>query len=248
MLKEHNCIYLNQERISESKDKVVAEVPLSIFINGSHFVTTTLSPQMTKEFVIGFLFTEKVINNLDGLESLQVADNIATVKLNPSFTVTPQKRSFLDKSNQPAIKSELQLDADAIFDAVSSILDSELHKATGGVHVVGLFDGNGRICVSEDIGRHNALDKVIGFGLTRTIDLETTFVACTSRISSELVLKCSVANIPVLASRSATTSLAIELAAKTGLCIIGFVRDERMNIYTQTERIVSHFTRINKKA
>jgi len=86
--------------------------------------------------------------------------------------------------------------------------------------------------------------QVIGFGLTRTIDLETTFVACTSRISSELVLKCSVANIPVLASRSATTSLAIELAAKTGLCIIGFVRDERMNIYTQTERIVS---RLHKK-
>jgi FdhD protein len=77
---------------------------------------------------------------------------------------------------------------------------------------------------------------VIGYGLIRALDFEKTFVASTGRISSEMALKCAVANIPVIASRGATTSLAIELAEKTGLCIIGFVRGEMMNVYTNAER------------
>jgi FdhD protein len=110
------------------------------------------------------------------------------------------------------------------------------------VHLVGLFErythGYVAVLIVEDVGRHNALDKVIGYGLTRGIAFEKTFVACTGRISSEMALKCAIANIPVIASRGATTSLAIELAEKTGLCIIGFVRGERMNVYTNPERVV----------
>lgn len=247
MKKGINCIRLNGERSTESTDTVVEEEPLSIFINGRHFATAMISPRMQKEFVIGHLFAEGVISGMEELESLQISDSIATViTSNPLKVLAAKKQivsgcgggsSFLAESKLPVIRSELKIDAAAIRNAVQTIVRSTLHKLTGGVHVVGLFDKKGTLCLSEDIGRHNALDKVIGYGLIHGIEFEETFAACTGRISSELALKCSAATIPILASRGATTSLAIELADTTGLCIIGFVRGGRMNVYAHRERI-----------
>jgi len=248
MLKEVKCTKFYDDNFVESKHGVVKEEPLSIFINGRHFVTTMISPQMKKEFVIGHLFSEGIIRDIEEMESLQIEENIAKViTTNPLKVLVARKlivsgcggeASFLDESKLPKISSDLKIYAFDVFKGVKSISGSDLHRITGGVHVVGLFDKKGTICISEDIGRHTALDKVIGYGLIKNIDFEETFVTCTGRISSEMALKCSVANIPVIASRGATTSLAIEIAGKTGLCIIGFVRAERMNIYANSERIV----------
>ncbi len=91
--------------------------------------------------------------------------------------------------------------------------------------------------MSEDIGRHNAVDRVIGYGLRAGIDFSRTFVVSSGRISSEMVRKCLIANIPVIISRSATTTLSVEIAEKTGLTIVGFVRAGKMNIYTHPRRI-----------
>ena len=113
---------------------------------------------------------------------------------------------------------------------------SETHIATGGVHSVGLFGENGPICIIEDIGRHNALDKTIGYALFKKRDMSRTFVACTGRVSSDMALKCSVAGIPIIVSRGATTSLSISIAERTGLCIAGFLRGKRLSIYTSRER------------
>jgi len=277
MLKDVKCLKFNQdaqrrqysgefERERETTAVVVKEVPLSITINGRHYTTAMISPQMKKEFLIGHLFAEGIIKTIDEIESLQVDDdrNTANLLIRHPLKVLAAKKiivsgcgtgtSFLDESKLPKIEipresgSEMKIDADHIIAAVKSILHSQVHDLTGGVHLVGLFgekkDENDEnkyasicICIVEDIGRHNALDKVIGYGLLHNIDFKKTFVACTGRISSEMVLKSSVANIPLLASRGATTSLAIELAEHTGLCICGFVRGKRMNLYTHSERV-----------
>lgn len=250
MLKEVKCLKIHEGASVETKHEVVKEEPLSLSINGRHFVTAMISPKMKKEFVIGHLFTEGIISGIEELESLQLVENIARVLItNPLKVVAARKTivsgcggesSFLDESKLPTIKSNLTIDAGDLIAGVRSILGSPMHRITGGVHLVGLFGKQDhksiRICISEDIGRHNALDKVIGYGLINNTDFEQTFIACTGRISSEMALKCSMANIPVIASRGATTSLAIELAEKTGLCIIGFVRGERMNVYTNRYR------------
>jgi len=89
----------------------------------------------------------------------------------------------------------------------------------------------------EDIGRHNALDKVIGYGLKHNVDFSRTIVTCSGRLSSEMVRKCLIANIPIIASRGATTTLAISMGEQSGLTIIGFVRSQKMNIYTGVERV-----------
>ena len=124
-----------------------------------------------------------------------------------------------------------------INESVRDALSSDLHKTTGGIHVVALLDSEKVISVSEDIGRHNAVDRVIGHGLRSGIDFSRTFIVSSGRISSEMVRKCLIANIPVIISRSATTTLSVEIAEKTGLTIIGFVRAGKMNIYSQPQRI-----------
>lgn len=248
MLKEFNCLKFDGDDVIESRHEVVEEIPLSIFINGRHFVTAMISPQMRKEFIIGHLFSEGVIKGIEDIESLQLEENIAKVITNnPLKTVITKKlivsgcggdSSFLDNSKLSKINSNLKICVNDLFGGMKTILSSDLHKTTGGTHTVGLFYENGIICVSEDIGRHNALDKIIGCGLIKHINFNDAFVACTGRISSEMALKCTVANIPLIASRGATTSLAIEIAGKTGLTIIGFARGKRMNAYTNAERIV----------
>jgi len=253
VLKKFNCLKFNTDNFIKSKHEVVEELPLSIFINGRHFVTAMISPQMVREFVIGYLFSEKVIEDIKEIESLQIEENIAKVIVNNPLKVLSVKKlivsgcgggsSFLDELKLPKISSNLKIDAGDIFSGLKSLLNSDLHRITGGVHIVGLFHKKAVICISEDLGRHNALDKVIGCGLIKNIDFKETFVVCTGRISFDMALKCSVASIPIIASRGATTSLAIEIAEKTGLTTIGFVRGRRMNIYTNGERICRIDTR-----
>lgn len=251
MLKELECLKFRDGEFFASKHEVIKEEPLSISINGRHFVTAMISPQMKKEFVIGHLFAEGIIRSIKEIESFQVEENTANVIITHPLKVLAARKiivsgcgtgsSFLDESKLPKIHSTMRIDAVDVVNGVKSLLQySQLHQITGGVHLVGLFEKSVHkyvaVLISEDIGRHNALDKVIGYGLLNAIDFDKAFVACTGRISSEMALKCAVANIPVIASMGATTSLAIELAEKTGLCIIGFVRGERMNVYSNAER------------
>ena len=145
--------------------------------------------------------------------------------------------SYLDAEKLPKIQSDLVVDVSVIKSIMKETLTSDLHSRTGGIHIVGLFGPDGKICVIEDIGRHNALDKAIGYGLKHGVDFSRTVVASSGRLSSEMVRKCLIANIPVIASRGATTTLAISMAEQAGLTVIGFVRGSKMNIYTGSERV-----------
>ena len=248
MLKEYSCLKLDGDKTESSKHEVVEEVPLSIFINGRHFVTAMISPSMRKEFVMGHLFSERIVSGIAEIESLEIEGNVArAIVTNPMRTILPRRpivsgcggiSSFLDESKLPEIKSDRKIERVEIYKAMKAISLSKLHEATGGAHSVGLFSKDDMaIYISEDIGRHNALDKVIGYGLIKGTNFSETFAASTGRISSDMALKCSVAGIPIIASRGATTSLAISIAERTGLSIIGFARGKRMNIYSNPWRV-----------
>jgi FdhD protein len=246
MIKDFDCQRLDDQEIVEGTCSVVEEIPLSIFINGRHFVTAMISPQMRMEFVTGHLFAERIVSCRAEVESLEIEGNVArAIVSNPIRAIIPQRpivsgcggtASFLDESKLPIIKSDLHIRREAAQAAMKAISLSETHIATGGVHSVGLFEKEGAVCIIEDIGRHNALDKAIGYGLFEKIDFSQTYVTCTGRISSEMALKCSVAGIPIIVSRGATTSLAISIAERTGLTIIGFLRGKRLCVYTNLER------------
>ena len=248
MIKECKCLRLDGAIAEEATCQVVEEVPLSIFINGRHFVTAMISPQMRAEFVTGHLFSERIISGPQEIESLEIEGNVArAIVTHPMRSIVPRRPivsgcggivSFLDESKLPEIKSDLRIGRMQAQEAMGAISQSEIHVATGGVHSVGLFADMGPICIIEDIGRHNALDKAIGYALFQKQDpsFSQTFVACTGRVSSDMALKCSVAGIPIIVSRGATTSLAISIAERTNLCIIGFLRGKRLSVYTCRER------------
>ncbi|MDR7666871.1 formate dehydrogenase accessory sulfurtransferase FdhD [Methanosarcina sp. Z-7115] len=250
------CIKSNNGSMIPSSHDVVMEVPLAVFVNGRHALTAMISPTMLEEFVTGFLYTEKIISKLEDIESLRIEEkgerksasglSASVLTKNPFSIMFSSKTvlsgcggdtSYVDSERLPKIRSDMVTELSAIKKIMKETLISDLHTRTGGIHIVGLFGPDGKICVIEDIGRHNALDKVIGYGLKHGVDFSRTIVTCSGRLSSEMVRKCLVANIPIIASRGATTTLAISMGKQAGLTIIGFVRSQKMNIYTGVERV-----------
>ena len=114
---------------------------------------------------------------------------------------------------------------------------SEWYEKTGCVHQVTLFNINETVIIKEDIGRHNAVDKVIGAALQCGVKFGETIICSSGRLSSDMILKAASAGIPVVVSRTAPTSLAIDIAEEMGITLIGFARGKRMNIYTHPKRI-----------
>ncbi|HUT39007.1 MAG TPA: formate dehydrogenase accessory sulfurtransferase FdhD [Methanoregula sp.] len=247
MFRHVSCIRVDGEKTEVTSHEVIEEIPYALFINGRHAMTAMMSPVQLEDFVTGYLFTEQIIKAPDEIESIKIEKNRLSVITKNLFKVLGPKKtilsgcggstSFIDTGKLPSIKSGFSISATVISSTIKGVLASELHNKTGGIHVVGLASADGVITRSEDIGRHNALDRVIGYALRNNVDLSGTYALCSGRISSEMVRKCLIANIPVVVSRGATTTLAIDIAAKTGVCVIGFVRSATMNIYTHPERV-----------
>jgi len=212
--------------VAKAKERVVTELGLSIIINGEHFATAMITPMMEKEFIIGHLFGRGIIENIADIESVTVKENIAEVTL---------LKEEGKASRSPEIHSDFKVSREDIFDGVNAILKSKIYAETEAIHSAGLFrQGAEPICIAEDVGRHNALDKVIGYALINKIDFRNTFAASTGRMVSDMVSKICRANIPVVATKTAVTKLGVEIGQKCGLTIIGFVRDKGMKISMDT--------------
>ena len=247
MYRKLSCKKVNGEAFEEVLHEVVEETPLALFVNGRHAMTAMVSPIDIEDFILGFLFTEQVIKSADDIESIKVDKNRVSVITKNLFKVLGPKKtilsgcggsvSYIDTEKLPKIDSDFTISVTTIKNLLKDAFNSELHKMTGGTHFVALADREKILTVSEDIGRHNALDRIIGFGLRTGIDFSHTFVIASGRISSEMARKCLIANIPIIVSRGATTTLAVDIAEKTGLTIVGFARGAKMNIYTNSFRI-----------
>ncbi|MFC1900037.1 formate dehydrogenase accessory sulfurtransferase FdhD [Chloroflexota bacterium] len=217
--------------ITMAKERIVSEVSLSIYVNGEQYATAMITPMMEKEFVIGHLFARGIIDSVDKIESIAVNDGIAEV------TVSGIK----EKAEQsPGIQFDFQVNKEGIFQGINTVLNSEIYAETGAIHSAGIFqEGAVPVCVTEDIGRHNALDKVIGYALNKGIDFRNTFAVSTGRMVSEMVLKVCRANIPIVATKAAVTKLGVEIGEERGLTIIGYVRDRGMKISTDTDEKIA---------
>lgn len=211
-----------------SSERIVRETALEIRIDGEHFATAMLMATMEKEFVIGHLFAQGVIASADDVASITIKDNVADVKLSGT------KKKLTSR----LVRSDLKIRKEDVFDCVRAILKSEVFAETEAVHSAGLFlHGKETICIAEDLGRHHALDKVIGYGLLHDIDFGRTLAASTGRQPSEMILKCRNANIPIIATKGVPTTLAVEIAGEAGITIAGLVRGDTMIVYSHPERI-----------
>ncbi len=194
MFKHLPCIKMDGDTAKAGTHEVIDEVPEALFVNGRHAMTAMMSPVGLEDFVTGYLFTEQIIKGADEIESIRIETNRISVITKNLFKVLGPKKtilsgcggaaSFIDTEKLPKITSGVSFTPDLLRTTTRDVLESELHKITGGIHVVGLASKSGVISRSEDIGRHNALDRVIGYGLRNNIDLSETFAICSGRVSS----------------------------------------------------------------
>jgi FdhD protein len=234
------------------EDEVAVEEPLEIRVDGAPLAVTMRTPGHDDELALGFLFGEGLI---DGVREAAPPADLAgnTVEVTGPLTRDATARAFYTSSScgvcgkgaleEVAVHSE-PVAAGPVLprDRVAALPDGlrqPTFARTGGLHATGLFTPAGElVCVREDVGRHNAMDKVIGWALREGLVPLHPHVLCVSgRLSFELVQKAAVAGAPVLVGVGAPTSLAVRLADDRNLTLCGFARDGRVNVYTGTERV-----------
>ncbi len=237
------------------RDLIAVEEPLEVRIGGRPVAVTMRTPGHDEELALGFCLSE-------GLRpaGARLPDDLAanTVEVDaPGFDPARLQRSFYTSSScgvcgkgaleavevdAPRVESRLTVPAALVASLPDRLRDAQAaFAATGGLHATGLFDATGELlCLREDVGRHNAFDKVVGWAFRADrLPLAETIACVSGRLSFELVQKAAVAGCPVVVAVGAPSSLAVELARDRGVTLCGFVRDGRVNVYTEPWRITT---------
>ena len=230
---------------------------------------TMRTPGHDEDLVRGFLFNERVVEQINHIDNIELVGDtvgqyklknkaVATINNSENIDIDKIKRNFLTNSScgvcgKTSLDSLEIIKKDKILKSVPKINHEIIMKSpfmlrqnqsefakTGGIHASGLFDQKGNvIALREDVGRHNALDKLIGLVLKENLlDNNSQFLTCSGRLNFDLVQKALMANIGVLVGVGAPTSLAVDLAKKFNMTLVGFVKDKSFNIYSNNERII----------
>ncbi len=242
---------------SQSEDAVVREFPLTIVLNNQELVTLLCSPTDLKCLAIGFLGSEGLLRSKDEIKKIIVDDQRGVVRVETKegkdlasellfkrliTSGCGRGASFYSAADATSqkVESQMQISALEVFALVKEFQHrSQVYQATGGVHSAVLCDTKSILVFSEDIGRHNAIDKIFGECILRDIPTDDRIIITSGRISSEILLKIAKRNIPILISKSAPTNLGLRLANDLGITLIGFVRGQRMNVYTNGWRVAT---------
>jgi FdhD protein len=237
------------EHDSVKMDSTVArEFSLTIVLNGQELVTLLCSPTDSQFLAVGFIQSQGLIKSKDDIKNIS-ADDRGAVRIETKKKVDISPRSVLTSSGGKGpglfitqnVKKESQLKLSTAF--IFSLMEefdqrSEVFKTTGGTHSAALCNAKGIVVFSEDIGRHNAIDKMFGQCLLQDIAIDNCFVLFSGRISSEILLKVAARGLPILIARNAPTDLGIKLANDLGITLVGFARGKKMTVYANDWRIV----------
>ena len=230
------------------------EVPVVLEYNCVIFAVMMASPTDLVDFSYGFSLTEGIIEKQSDIIYSQIKDapkgKIAAIEINaPAFHRLEKYNRTLSGlcgveklehaiKELPIVTSDLKIKPEIIHQAMNALKSQQhLNKETGALHAAAFADDTGKIItLREDVGRHNALDKLIGHMIREKIDPSKGFALITSRCSFEMVQKCAIIGIPIVAAVSATTGLAVSLAEEAGVSLIAFARKEGLNIVTDSEK------------
>jgi len=230
--------------LEEVKGEVVREQPLTIHVNGARFLTLLCSPFQLEALVIGYLWMEKVIADPGEIAELSISevDGRADVRLTHPVEL-PTERILtsgcgggitfrIDPRLFSRLHSSLRVRPDQLASRLQDLLGQAVHyRASRGIHGAALTDGERLLAVAEDVGRHNAVDKIKGEALLRGIPTGDRILLSTGRISSEMLLKAARMGVPVVASRTSPTEMAIGLAEQLGVTVVGYLRSGSLNLY-----------------
>jgi FdhD protein len=266
-VREHRALKWHGGATSERDEKLAVEEPLEIRLAGRRFTLTMRTPGYDEELAAGFLFAEGFINDVNELGEIRRVrgrkgapePNAIDVILNvPADGLRARlKRNFVmssscgvcGKTSIDSIRRRVAPASDSARITPATLLSlpeklrasQRIFAATGGLHGAAIFSLDGTmLSIREDVGRHNAVDKVIGYALTNAmVPLSHHIMMVSGRLSFEIVQKAAAAGVPILAAVSAPSSLAVDLAEEIGTTLVGFLRDGSFNIYTRPDRITT---------
>jgi len=247
---------LKEGKIEQLEDLVAVETPINIYVNNKRFVTIFASPQLLKELAVGYLIAEGVIGSVKEISQINIRSNNVLVALKSidinleEFkllkSITTECTSIdnyvetLKTMSDIRIDSKLSIKASNIFKMIKEMNEmSKIYRKTGGTHVAALFNKDAELMyLAEDVGRHSAIDKVIGLALLNGCNLSNLVLTSSGRITASMVFKVARAGVPIVVSISAPLNSGLIAAERIGITLICFVRGRRMNIYTHPERIL----------
>ena len=235
---------LKSGRFQEVKAEVVREQPLTVYVNGERFLTLLCSPFDLEPLVLGYLWMEKVIAGIEEVGALEVSevDGRADVTLTHPVTL-PTERILtsgcgggitfrIDPRLFPRVRSTLKVTPEALSARLHDLLRDAVHyHASRGIHGAALADAERVLLIAEDVGRHNAVDKLKGLALLRGLPTTDRILLSTGRVSSEMLLKAARMGVPIIASRTSPTEMAVALAEQLGITVVGYVRADGLNLY-----------------
>lgn len=242
---------------TRTEDWLAEEVPVQVGVNGASFAVMMLSPHDLEDFAWGFALSERLVHSAADIDGVDIREVLEGIVLDIRCVAAPREvserelpgrsgcgicgsRALEDVVQQPALLGTgVTIDDGVLERALASLREAQpVNAMTGSVHAAGWCSMDGQLLlVREDVGRHNALDKLVGATRRSGIDPLAGFVVITSRASYEMVTKTATAGITLLAAISAPTALAVQLARSCGLTLIGFARPGRHVVYAHAQRL-----------
>ena len=233
---------------SHDSTAVPIEMALTIYVDNTELVTILCTPTKLNCLVLGFLYSEGVISGMSNVASMRVCeeDSLADVKLSKPGYTPPTRRTLTTgcgggvsfATEMRKVESKLTVKPEEVFSLMKQLNEkAELYRFSGGVHTSALCNNSNVLVSAEDIGRHNTLDKILGECLLTKLSTADKLLLTTGRISSEMLSKAVRMKIPIVVSRSSPTDRSISLAQKLGITLVGYVRGNRLSVYSHEERL-----------
>jgi len=256
-------IDVKAQKSERKTDYVAEEAPLHIFLNQTHYATILCLPTLQKELAIGNLLSEGMLKTTEEIQEIRLEKGgKCQIRLKP--TVNVEKRisisqpfarlvvsacgspdywplsKLIDRLELTKLPLDFKVEARVILESVRRLNTlAETFRKTGGVHVAALYSTEGELLTyAEDVGRHNAVDKIIGVTALKNMELSNCFVASSGRPTGDIVVKAARMRVPMLASMTAAISSGVEAAQRTGITLVSFVRGNRLNVLTYPDRII----------
>lgn len=233
-------------KITDVTENVVKDPTITLTINDKIKRSLSAIEDSLKEFAVGYLFNENMVKTLEDIEKIEINENQINVKINDTLLKTKETVLCSDSSggwrseinNIEPVTSNFQVKSDELIDRIEELKNNaQIWQATGGTHVAGIVYKDNFI-VKEDVSRHVAVDKVIGYGILHDYDLSNCYVIYSGRMPADMVIKIVRAGIPVLASNAAPAYSGCETAKKGNVTLVGFLRGQRFNVYNNKNRII----------
>jgi FdhD protein len=242
------CDIYSEDGWVRTKTNLPSELEITVYVNGKEMVKMLCTPAKLNCLILGFLYEEGVISDLSDVTSMRICedDALADVKLKNTDFIMPELKTLTSgcmggvafNTLGHKVESDIVVSPEKVLSLMKRFQNHmELYKMSGGIHTSALADLDNILVLSEDIGRHNTFNKIMGECLLRKLSTQDGILMSTGRISSEMLLKASVMQVPIVISRTSPTARAVAIANELGITVIGYARAGHMKVYSHPERL-----------